>query len=333
MKSVQSKFAGFCRFNFITGTILLLVSSPNAVAKLAENDPVESGVKKYESGDFAGALKDFNAAIANNSKDLEALDNRAMLYFQLGAKEKAFADLDRAIKFNPHDEFSYSKRGEFKRLTGDFAGSLADYQRAVSINPNSDVALIGKARTEIELASYKNAEVDLKRAKALSPTDFQIQYLLISFSSKQLKDQKSAKLLYAHMLEMRAKSADDHFWLGSAHCVFNESKLAEQEFANSIKLDPHFYQAYFNRAVVKNGTGDKPGALLDLNQAIDLCKGDAKAYFNRSILRKELGDSAGADADFQRALELDPNIKKNNTRMLNRFIVILRSRFVIEFYC
>ncbi|MBS1956037.1 MAG: tetratricopeptide repeat protein [Cyanobacteria bacterium SZAS-4] len=288
---------------------------------MAESDPVQRGVKKYESGDFAGALKDFNAAIAINSKDLEALDNRAMLYFQLGAKEKAFADLDRAIKFNPRDEFSLSKRGEFKRLTGDLSGSLVDYQKAVNIDPKSDVALIGKARTEIELASYKNAEVDLKRAKALSPTDFQIQYLLISFSSKQLKDQKATQLMYENMLKMHAKSADDHFWLGSAHFILNESKLAEQEFANSIKLDPHFYQAYFNRAVIKNESGDKQGALVDLNTSIGLCKGDARAYFNRSILRKELGDSAGADADFQRALELDPNIKKNNTRILNKFIV------------
>jgi tetratricopeptide (TPR) repeat protein len=323
----QALNAAFRRNNLLVLLISLFLFSQNSYAKSIASDPVERGIKKYEKGDFSGALAEFNAAIAANSKDLEALDNRAMLYFQLGQAKKAFADLNRAIKFYPRDDYSYSKRGEFRRLTGDLAGSLADYLKAVSINPQSEVALTGKARTEIESLSYKNAEIDLKKAKALSPKDFEIQFLLISFMRKELNDEKGAKLLYTRMRKFTARSADDHFWLGNAHCIWDEPKLAEQEFTRSIELDPYSNKPYYNRAAIKNEFGDKQGAMLDLNKAIDLSKGDAKAYFNRSLLRRELGDPTGADADFQRALELDPKIQKNNSHMLNRFIVQLNDFF------
>ncbi len=58
----------------------------------------DSGVEKANSGDYQGAIKDYDKAIEINPKDAEAYYNRGLAKIGLGQKYSGCLDLSRAGK-------------------------------------------------------------------------------------------------------------------------------------------------------------------------------------------------------------------------------------------
>lgn len=85
--------------------------------------------------------------------------------------------------------------------------------------------------------------------------------------------------------------------------------VADAEAAYTIALarDPHFAEAYANRAAARGQRGDTAGAFADYSVALRLRPDFPDALNNRGTLRRELSDVTAALADFDRALELDPD--------------------------
>jgi tetratricopeptide (TPR) repeat protein len=95
---------------------------------------------------FQPALKLFNTAIQEFSPEKKNIRNiemaalyrdRATLYEMLNQDEKAFQDLDQAIKWYPAWP-NYRARAEFYRRKHDYAKALSDYTRAVNSFPDKE---------------------------------------------------------------------------------------------------------------------------------------------------------------------------------------------------
>ncbi|MDX2096155.1 MAG: tetratricopeptide repeat protein, partial [Leptolyngbyaceae cyanobacterium bins.59] len=71
-------------------------------------------------------------------------------------------------------------------------------------------------------------------------------------------------------------------------------------------IDPQDVLAYFNRAVTRYELGDKPGAVDDYNQVLQVNPDDDIAYNNRGVAHYELGQKDSALADFAQALQINP---------------------------
>ena len=68
-------------------------------------------------------------------------------------------------------------------------------------------------------------------------------------------------------------------------------------------------EAYNNRAVAKERTGDYKDAIADYDKAIEINPKFAEAYYNRGIAKESTGDYKGAIADWGKAIELNPSLK------------------------
>jgi tetratricopeptide (TPR) repeat protein len=74
-------------------------------------------------------------------------------------------------------------------------------------------------------------------------------------------------------------------------CLFAQSNIAVSE-------------QYFDKARNKSQKGDKRGAILDYNKAIELNPKNSRAFSQRGFLKKGLEDYRGAILDFTRCIEL-----------------------------
>ncbi|WP_298536077.1 tetratricopeptide repeat protein [uncultured Algibacter sp.] len=73
-----------------------------------------------------------------------------------------------------------------------------------------------------------------------------------------------------------------------------------------IKLEPKNLDAYFQRGLAKNDSGDYHGAIVDYSKII-VEQPDADTYYNRGNSRYSIKDLTGAKEDYAKAYILDKN--------------------------
>ncbi len=91
-----------------------------------------------------------------------------------------------------------------------------------------------------------------------------------------------------------------------------DRKGALMDFDRAIELNPNFAEALNNRGLVKFSLGDKQGAIRDYNKAIKINPNFALAYSNRGLVKFHMGDKQGAIKDYNKALLINPNLRVNH---------------------
>ena len=86
---------------------------------------------RQRSGDAAGALADWSAAIAHWPRYPEPYYYRAIAHFDQGEHRQALADFGSAIAADPTLAKAYLHRGNLRHQLGDTAGAAADWELAI----------------------------------------------------------------------------------------------------------------------------------------------------------------------------------------------------------
>ncbi len=87
--------------------------------------------------------------------------------------------------------------------------------------------------------------------------------------------------------------------------VFLESS-ASKPLQQLAKTDDSA-QSHIDRGNTKYTAGDKQGALIEYNRALEIDPNSPVAYTGRGNVKDDLGDKEGAIADYGRAIEINPN--------------------------
>jgi tetratricopeptide (TPR) repeat protein len=97
-----------------------------------------------ELGVFERALADYDAAIRIDSNDPAIFHDRAILWQRKGVLDKALVDLDRAIRFSFADPHLYCDRGLVWYQRGRHERAIADFDQAIKLDPNFTAAYINR---------------------------------------------------------------------------------------------------------------------------------------------------------------------------------------------
>lgn len=89
-------------------------------------------------------------------------------------------------------------------------------------------------------------------------------------------------------------------------------KTALAHFNECLRLSPYFMDAYYSRAMAREGLGDKQGALTDYNIYLESKPEDKEALFSRAVTRYDYGQWAVAKEDFIKLLTM-PEGGETNT--------------------
>src|SRR6266404_4802517 len=91
----------------------------------------ERGVAAYRSGDFLGAIGNFDEAIRLNPNDAQSYNIRGNVWDELGIYERALADYDEAVRTDPNNPAVFHDRAILWYRKGALDEALVDLDRAI----------------------------------------------------------------------------------------------------------------------------------------------------------------------------------------------------------
>ena len=132
------------------------------------------GYIRQQSGDYAGAIRDFGLVVKLASESHDAYLSRADAYAVSGNFGLAILDYDRAIRLKPNNTVAYVARGQAYYDRGIYNGdesdirrAIEDYGKALAWNRMNGEAFYQRSLAYRRLGDEVQANRDLARAFAL----------------------------------------------------------------------------------------------------------------------------------------------------------------------
>lgn len=207
--------------------------------KTALHNPYfQKGIMADKSGDFEGAIKEYNKTI-EAKPTIEAYINRATARYKEGDFKGAVADYNLAIKLNSDDVEKVASAWYSKGLTriklNDFEAAMKDFDKSIELNPNFSKAYANRGILRGKVRNIAGALSDFDKAIELDPT-------------------------YAKVYNDR----------GIARITSGNNAGAMHDFTKAIELIPQYSQAYYMRGILNFQLGNKENACEDLKKSAEL---------------------------------------------------------------
>jgi tetratricopeptide (TPR) repeat protein len=248
------------------------------------------------------------AAAKEDTKALvDALVKRAGVNFYLNHMNEAFADLNRAIGFDPKNAAALRLRGESYRVTGRIDRALADANDAIRLDPKSARGFDNRGNAFVSNKQYDRAIEDYNVAIGLDP-DYALSYMDRGAAYYFKGEYQNAINDYDQSIKLDSKRAQTYSNRGAAYKKLGRHEQAVADNNTAISLDKTNPLFYDNRGLDYEADGDYDRAIADFSEAIRL-KPQANFLTNRGDCYNQKHDYDRAVVDYNRALALDPSFQ------------------------
>ncbi|MEH2331209.1 tetratricopeptide repeat protein [Nostoc sp.] len=144
-----------------------VLNTTNKLQEQRKNDRSEStfedsylrsfALKLAQQEDYTEAIALLTQLICRHPHNAVDYNNRGLIYFQSGERQKALYDYNAALKLNPYLASAYNNRANYYAACGELAVALADYDRAIDLKPHYVRAWINRGITWRDLGQYEVA--------------------------------------------------------------------------------------------------------------------------------------------------------------------------------
>lgn len=296
------------------------------------------GLSRGLTGDFPGALADFNKALQLEPQSADALLHRALTLIKLSRLDEAIADCDqllrldandaeahslrclalglkgrwdeamidgnRAIEVDPALASAYMRRGAIWAGKGDDVKALADYNKAIRLGDDS--ARANRARILYKQGKLPECIADLTLAIEMAPDEAEY-YFQRGTAWLQLDRVDDAITDLSKVIELEPTAAAAYSNRGAAWAIKNDNSKAMEDFSTAVRLDPDVPGNYENRARLYAQLRQYQDEIKDLTEYMNFVPDDPSAYVNRGMAWHFSAEYDKAIADFNTAIELAPS--------------------------
>lgn len=128
---------------------------------------LERGQKRYERGDYHGALADYNLALKRDEKDPEIWLARGLAREKLQDLTGAFSDYTKAIDLRESFARAWVNRGNVLMKQKRFEDAIDDYTVSLIYYPDNGAAFYNRGLARIQLKMTSEACADFDQAEQL----------------------------------------------------------------------------------------------------------------------------------------------------------------------
>ncbi len=237
-----------------------------------------SFIPAYEALGEALAKKDPHAALVELNEAIRrdpqspALRSRAILYLSLRQYEPALRDFDAAIANDGSDNITYLDRGVTEQQLGDLQDAIRDYTRSLELETTAP-ALIDRGIAYARLGEPEKARTDFDAALALEPRNVpaligraDANYAL-GLATQDPKRLAASLKDYTQVLKASPRNAAAYFVRGNVYFDLEDYAAAYGDYSESLAIDANQPAALFNRSLAAEHLGRSADAARDRGAA------------------------------------------------------------------
>jgi tetratricopeptide (TPR) repeat protein len=230
------------------------------------------GMARFEIDDLDRAFADVEEAIRLQPTYVPALVERAYLWQCRNRLDLALADANQAIQLDSQNSYAYVERGVFHFGTKEYGKALRDFDHALRLGSRASVVHLCKGMIHLERGEGEPAIAEFNTAIRIDP-----------------------------------RRLDAYTGLATVYLLRSDSKKALEVFDHAVLVDPRSPDAHEARAVYFLSHGKNDKALEDLNEAVRLDPASASRLRVRARVWFEKQDFDQTLSDLNAAIRLEPN--------------------------
>lgn len=257
------------------------------------------------NGDKLHALAQAEAVVKANPDSFYAYTVAGSIYGSYHETAEAMRVFDRSVQLHPSVETYLARMNA--RPKQDVAGRRADVEAALKIDPHSGQALSGKAKLSEGAGDYKGAIDTLTAALKFAPTDFD---LLAQRGMDYARSDQPA-LAERDYVAARAKAGspfalNNLCWTKATANVSLASALTDCDAA--LKSAPDEAGIQDSRGLVLLRLGRTDEAIAQYDKALAKAPTQSSSLYGRAVAEARKGDKDKSAADIAAATKADQNI-------------------------
>lgn len=292
-----------CAFSLVGALLSQDVQPPSTSAGLDQR-----GVSLAQSGDFAAAIQQFQAALRLDPSSGDVQYHLALAYDRAGQTDDAIAAYEETLRLHPEIlEARYMLAGCCAKR-GDTEGELNLLAEVVARKPE-----FAEARYNYGLAlknqNRSGESLDqLQAAAKLAPNNPKI--LMALGAALADRESKRAVGVLRDAVRLDPANAETHYNLALVLAANGNDDDAIQEFHNALRLSPNHPSARRGLAVTLIHKGELELASSELRRVLELVPTDAEAANNLGMVELRRKRTAAAIEALERAVHSNPQLIK-----------------------
>jgi len=256
----------------------------------------------------------YQAKIAAHPDQAEGFTSLAWFYDSIYQRQKAVAELDKAIAIEPKTD-NYLWRARLHRELGDKDKALADLHAAQALDPGSENVISALASLQADRGD-KDAALALVQdridAGGKDKPDFMALKADILGRTGSKDDALSTIDSAVAANPGNPGLLNSRCWLKGTLNVALDTAL--KDCTKSMELADSPAAALDSRAMVYFRMNRMADALADLNAALEIDPSHATSIYMRGVIRRRQGDAKDGDADLAAARLMSPQIDQDYSR-------------------
>ncbi|MBD2202111.1 tetratricopeptide repeat protein [Calothrix sp. FACHB-1219] len=261
------------------------------------------GLQQARTGDLAGAIASYNAAIEIKPDAYEYWFNRALTLFHLENFTEAIASYDCAIELKPDFHKAWYNRGGILGELGDFAAAVTSFEQVIALKPDFPEAWSSRGLALMKLGQLWEAIASYDQALVLQPLDPENWYYrgIALGVSEQYQE---AIASYDKALEIEPNYYE--VWIDRGVVLFNLGQWSEAiaSWDKALSIHADFYLAWYNRGVALDNLGRREEAIDSYRKAIAIKPDFHVAWYNQAVALFYLEKYTEAIASYDSALQI-----------------------------
>lgn len=167
------------------------------------------------------------------------------------------------------------------------------------------LAYLNRSNSKLQSGDGEGALSELDTVINIYPQQYSALYAARGLIHYRLGNRTKAESDFNIATNLDA--ADKYVRRGDSKYNSGDKKGAILDYDQAININPKSFVAYISRGSAKYDSGDKKGAILDFDKAISIDSNHTSLYGLRGLAKYSLNDKEGAILDFSKVISINSN--------------------------